>query len=304
MKHKSLWIILGLTVAVLAPMTTFNVLDTFYFKHARGKYIINNDEFDIPTGEEETKVEYVTGTYNVKGFDATYHLLKIHVDSLFRLKSRLATDASGNYGINIQQSLGEIILDAKEESGKSVLGAITGDYCFWSSSRRGYVVRNGVIYRNNIKSKKSVDLVIAKKKDKDGSFISLRKESEYQLDGNVGEPSNEFYQIVSFGPALMENGEILVTEDAEINGNTWVNNPRAAFGWVNNHEFMFLATEARQRQAKDLKSFRLYDLATFLKEQGCVGAYNFDGGYSSGMAYNDEVVFKPGRTIGDIFYIE
>ena len=108
----------------------------------------------------------------------------------------------------------------------------------------------------------------------------------------------------TFGPVLMEENEIKVTEEQEINGNTWVNNPRAAFGWSSPHDFMFLATEAKDRQAKTLKSFRLYDLATFLKSKGCTNAYNFDGGYSAGMAYNDKVVYKPGRDIGDIFYIE
>ena len=297
MKHKSLWIVLGITLAVLAPLTTFNLLDTFYYTHTEGKFIFNDEDLHDWDGEETT-VKYENGTYNIKGYEATYHLLDIHVSSLSLFKSWLATDSEDNYGININQSLNDIIQTVKDKTGRSVLGAITGDYCFWSSSRSGYVVRNSVVYRRDMKSPNSVDLVVKK----DGS-ISLMKEKDYAPDVGIGRVSKKYYQVVSFGPALMENSEILIEENAEINGNTWVNNPRAAFGWVDSHHFMFLATEAKDRTSKNLKSFRLYDLATFLKEKGCIGAYNFDGGYSAGLAFNDQVVFSPKRGIGDIFFI-
>ena len=297
MKNKIMFIILGLTVALLAPLTAFNLLDVFYFPHTQG--LVNDDSgvfFDEEEGE--TKVEYICDKRNVEGIDVKYHLLKIHLNSLNRLKSRLAVDEEGHYGINVTQKFSDVVSDIKEETGLGVLGAITGDFAFWSSSRKGYVVRNGVVYRTERKSKNSIDLVV--KKDR---TISFMKEGDFRMDVGVGQVSKLYYQIISFGPVLLEDGKIVIDEDAEINGNTWVNNQRAAIGFVDAYNLMFLATEANDRVSKTLQSFKLHELAVFLKEQGCVGAYNLDGGYSAGLAFNDKVVFSPSRTIGDVFYI-
>ena len=300
MKSKIWLLVTCLTIAVLAPMMTFNLLDVFAFTHTEGFVNTVDDTFvDVPSKEDDkTTVEYVHGEREIEGMQVGYHLLKIHLASLNDLRSRLATNESGEYGVNIQENMSDIIAKAKEETGKTVLGAVTGDYCFWSTSRKGYVVRNGVVYRTERKSKNSIDLVV--KKDKTISFI---REGDYSLDVGVGQVSQEFWQIFCFGPVLAKDGAMQVAEDAEINGNTWVNNQRACVGYVDAHNIMFLATEAKNRTSKTLQSFRLWDLGSFLLEQGCVGVYNLDGGYSSGAAYNDEVVFSPTRTIGDIFYV-
>jgi len=307
MKNKSLWLTLILTTVTLVPMVTFNVVDTFFIAHDVGK-ANDNENFDFdnnptePTSGEElfdhTSVTYTKGYRDILGYNATYHLVDIKIKSLSNLRSKLAVDAEGNYGVNITQNMSDMLSDINSTYNKSVLAAITGDYAFWSTSRRGYVVRNGTVYRNNIKSRSAIDMVI--KKDRTVSFL---KEVDYKLDAGVGEESNEFYQIYSFGPHLMENDEILINEDTEINGNNLVNNQRAAVGFVAWNHFMFLVTECGSRTSSELKGFRLYDCAELLQELGCHSAYNLDGGYSSGIAYNNEVVFKPHRAIGDILYV-
>lgn len=296
-KKTSLFLVLGLTVVGLSTMVTFNWLDTFYFAHKQGKVIDGDTEFDDDDGID-TSVTYLTGERDIDGNKATYHLLKIHVRSLKDLSCAFATDRDNNYGVNITQNLSDIVSNINEKSNKTVLGAITGDFPFWSTNRTGYVIRNGIVYRNKRKTSRFVDLVV--KKD---SSIGFMKEGEMDVNEEVGQPSEKYHHVVSFGPVLLDNGEIKVTEDQEIGGNSWVNNPRACFGYIDNHNFMFLATEAKDRTSKTLCSFRLYDLAVFLKENGCVGAYNFDGGYSAGLVYNNEVVYAPNRKVGDILYI-
>lgn len=297
---KSAWFVLGLTTLVLAPMTTFNILDTFVFAH---KYGTIGSEYNIDDGPQdgydETTVEYINQTRTIEGKEVEYHLLDIKLKSLSNFKSWIARDSSGSYGANITQTIGDMVHSINETTNKKVMGAISGDFTFWPS-RKGYVVRNGIIYRTTMRHPNTIDLVV----EKNGS-VYFRKEGEFQLDGNEGDVSSRYYQIISFGPVLLQNKEIMVAENQEINGNTWVNNPRAAIGFAGWNHIMFLATSAPNRTSKILNSFRLFDLASLLKEKGCTDAYNMDGGYSVGLAYDDEVKFVPenSRAIGDVFYV-
>ena len=71
----------------------------------------------------------------------------------------------------------------------------------------GYVLKNGVIYRNKAKANKE-DLVIYK----DGSF-EIINESEITAEQLL---ANGAYNILSFGPALVEDGIIAVSTSEEV----------------------------------------------------------------------------------------
>ncbi len=306
---KSPWFILLLTAIVAVPLTACNILDTFYFAHASGKKGEDDYSFDntpTPTSPtytvyDHTSVEYTAGKSLIEGSEVPYHLLEFKLKSLTNLRSRVAVNEEGEYGQNITQKMEDMVKDAKEESGKDVLGAISGDFSIsWSNHRNGYAVRNGTVYKTDRRGGSNpIDLVF--KKDK---TVELLSERDYQMDAFPGEISEKYYQIFAFGPVLVDNYEIAIEEDAEINGNTWVNNQRAAVGVIDWNHFFFLGTEAISRSPDPpLRSFKLHELAKLFKELGCKYAYNLDGGYSSGAAYNNEVVFKPNRSIGDIFYV-
>ena len=77
--------------------------------------------------------------------------------------------------------------------------AINGD-CY-GVQEKGYVLRNGVIYRNTSKSNQE-DLVIYE----DGTF-EIINESYVTLEELKEKGA---YQVISFGPALINNGVISV----------------------------------------------------------------------------------------------
>ena len=263
----------------------------------------SNSKIDpIPTptmsGYQETTVEYHRVERIINGYTVPAHLLEVKLKSLSDLRSCIAVDEEGNYGVDKFDSLQNIAKQAKERDGLSILGAINGDYTFASERRRGYSVKNGIIYRTAVKSSSSVDLVF-----KTDNTVSLMKEGDFKLDGEVGERSQKYWQVISFGPLLANDSKMIIEEDEELPGNTWVNNQRSCIGIVSWNHFFFMATEANQRTSKTLQSFRLYDLGTMLLEYGCHSVYNLDGGYSSGLIYNDEVVFQPTRDNSDIIYI-
>lgn len=219
--------------------------------------------------------------------DTTVYVADVKLSSPEYLKTAFAKNA---YGRNVTQKTSAIA------SNNQAVLAINGD--FYGSRERGYVIRNGVLYRDT-KNSDNEDLVIYK----DGSFGIIR-ESEISaqtlLDQNA-------MHVFSFGPALLVDGTISVDENDEV-GKAMVDNPRTAIAIVDELHYLFIVSDGRTSASDGLT---LYELAEFTKELGAKIAYNLDGGGSSAMVYNGQVINNPttnGKTIqeravSDIVYI-
>ena len=101
---------------------------------------------------------------------------------------------------------------------------------------------------------------------------------------------------MSFGPALIENGTISVTEKDEV-GKAMASNPRTAIGIIDNLHYVFVVSDGRTEESEGLS---LLELAEFMYSIGVETAYNLAGGGSSTMYFNGEVVNNPttsGRSV-------
>ena len=114
-------------------------------------------------------------------------------------------------------------------------------------------------------------------------------------------------QVLSFGPALVEDGQISVGVSTEV-GKAMASNPRTAIGIIDECHYIFAVSDGRTSESEGLS---LYELAQVMQQLGAKTAYNLDGGGSSTMYFNGSVVNNPttnGRTISersvsDIVYI-
>ena len=113
-------------------------------------------------------------------------------------------------------------------------------------------------------------------------------------------------QILSFGPALVENGEITVDSSSEVS-RSMNSNPRTAIGQVSALHYIIIVSDGRTSSSAGLS---LLELAQVFKDRGCTVAYNLDGGGSSTMYFNGKVVNNPTdgkkmreREVSDIVYI-
>jgi exopolysaccharide biosynthesis protein len=113
-------------------------------------------------------------------------------------------------------------------------------------------------------------------------------------------------QVFSFGPSLLEDGELKVSERSEV-AMARMSNPRTAIGIISPLHYIFIVSDGRTRTSVGLS---LYRLAAIFKEQGCQAAYNLDGGGSATMWFNDRVMNTPTdgrrygeRSVSDIVYI-
>ena len=113
-------------------------------------------------------------------------------------------------------------------------------------------------------------------------------------------------QVGEFPVALCV-GQISVDADDEV-ARSMASNPRTAIGQVGPLHYAFVVTDGRTEESAGLSLMQLADL---MRDIGCETAYNLDGGGSSTMVFQGEVVNKPttnGRTIterevSDIVYI-
>lgn len=203
--------------------------------------------------------------------------------------SILSAFANNTYGRNITDTTSDMA-----EENNAVL-AINGDY--YGARQSGYVIRNGVVYRNQ--GNNGEDMVISK--DGTLSFIS---ESDTTTDSLI---QKQAWQVLSFGPVLVENGEVAVTENDEV-GMAMASNPRTAIGTVAKNHYLFVVSDGRTSESAGLS---LYELANFMKALGATNVYNLDGGGSSTMVFQGEVVNNPTtngnkiseRAVSDILYI-
>lgn len=203
--------------------------------------------------------------------------------------SILSAFANNTYGRNITDTTSDMA-----EENNAVL-AINGDY--YGARQSGYVIRNGVVYRSQ--GSNGEDMVISK----DGSF-SFISESDTTTDSLI---QKQAWQVLSFGPVLVENGQVAVSENDEV-GMAMASNPRTAIGTVAKNHYLFVVSDGRTSESAGLS---LYELANFMKSLGATNVYNLDGGGSSTMVFQGEVVNNPTtngnkiseRAVSDILYI-
>ena len=176
--------------------------------------------------------------------------------------------------------------------------AVNGDY--YGANSSGYVIRNGVVYRDTVReNSNNGDLAIYK----DGSF-KIIYEDQISADQLV---KDGVVNLLAFGPALVENGEIAVGKNQEV-GQAMASNPRTAIGIIDENHYIIVVSDGRTSESEGLS---LYQLAEVMKSYGAKTAYNLDGGGSSTLYFNGHVINKPTtggnkiseRAVSDIVYI-
>lgn len=222
----------------------------------------------------------------------TYFVVDIKVSSVEYLKTALAS------GDKLTANSTETV--AKLATAQNAVLAINGDGCGQSKRTTGYVVRNGVTYRQAARSSSGDTESLVIHGDGSMEIIDERKTT-------LASVSNK-WQVFSFGPALLNNGTISVTKGQEITGQSMADNPRTSIGMVEPLHYVIIVGNGR---TNDSKGLTLYQLAQALAYEGCKVGYNLDGGGSSTLWFKGEVINFPTthngkyseREVSDIVYI-
>lgn len=295
---KYLWgIIFGI---ILTSYTAYILLDTFVVERIYTTEPVKNSQFEalndtinLDKGEIKTS-DYSYKDENIsinltehRQNDTTIYVADVILSDASLLKTAFAKDS---FGKNVTEKTSKMAANSK------AILAINGDY--YGTQEKGYVLRNGALYRDTVNKNKE-DLVIYP----DGSFeIILEKEisAETLVQNNAS-------QVLSFGPSLLINGKIAIDEDEEV-GISMASNPRTAIGIIDNLHYVFIVSDGRTKASTGLS---LYELAEFMQNLDVKIAYNLDGGGSSTMYFNGEIINNPTtngkkiseRSVSDIVYI-
>ena len=199
---------------------------------------------------------------------STYYAADIRIRSAAYLKAALAYDKPGE---NLKEYTSTM---AKRH--KSVI-AINGDT--YGSQKSGYVIRNGQILRRskNTSRKKPEDLAIYA----DGTF-EVFNENDYTIDEIAAKGA---WQVFSFGPGLISEGVKIVQKGEEVGTAAAANqNQRCAIGMIAPLHYVFVVSDGRIKSSPGLS---LYQIGKIMEARHCYCAYNFDGGGSATMFFDD-----------------
>lgn len=303
MHLKKIWAVIY--AVMLAAFSTFVLLDAFVIPKDRIKADEPIQSQEITDESIEAKAEAVIteNSYKDDKISITISELREYDTSIYVADIQLA-DASylragladGTFGRNVTEVTSQIAQDS------NAILAINGD--FYGFRNKGYVMRNGYLYRETAQqgrqgNSRQEDLVIYE----DG-HMDVIEENEVAAQTLKDSGAS---QIFSFGPGLMKNGNITVDENSEVE-QSMQSNPRTAIGMITPLHYIMAVSDGRTEASEGLT---LYQLAQIMKGQDCVTAYNLDGGGSSTMWFNGEVVNKPTsygskiseRAVSDIVYI-
>jgi len=234
------------------------------------------------TSYEDENIKISIEALRENGTD--FYVADIRITDAAYLRTALAKNS---FGRNIKETTSETA------QANNAIFAVNGDYYGFRDT--GFVLRNGVLYRETGSGRA---LVI----DGEGNF-SVADEDDNDAKSFM---DNGAWQILSFGPALVESGEIVVGASSETS-KSLRSNPRTAIGQVSQLHYIVIVSDGR---TKESKGFSLLELAREFDRRGCTVAYNLDGGGSSAMYFNGRIINNPTdgrkegeRTVSDIVYI-
>jgi exopolysaccharide biosynthesis protein len=220
----------------------------------------------------------------------TYYVADVVLSDATVLQSAFADNS---FGENITETTSATAAD------HDAVFAINGDYYGFRDT--GIVIRNGVVYRDE----------------------GARQGLAFYRDGTVevyDETSTTAAQLVadgvwntlSFGPAVLEDGQVVDgIEDVEVDTNVGNHSiqgeqPRTAVGVLGTNHLVFVVVDGRSPGYS--AGVTMTGLAEILQGLGATTAYNLDGGGSSTMYFNGQLVNNPlgqnkERGTSDILYI-
>ena len=252
---------------------------------------------DTPVKDESSyKSKSVGVTYRTVATDGqyggkvVYHVADIYVQDVTSLKTAAAR---GSFKSGYTELPGTICQN------EGALCAINGDEYVRSvkgHKGRGFVIRNGELYRQVMI--KGSDICVIYRNGEMKTYLH----GKYKIQDVIDEDP---WQVWNFdGPALLDENGRAYTDFSYIRGKICIVNPRTVLGYYEPGHYCFVIVDGRQPGYSDGIDFP--NLAKLMEDLGCKAAYNMDGGSSSFLWFDDEIVSKqcrPNWQISDIIYV-
>ena len=233
---------------------------------------------DAPSGPKAAQENYLPdfGGYQdeslsvaietTRAYDTTIVIARVKIAD----PSQMRTAMADKYG-STRYALPRIITKRTNS-----VFAVNGD--FFNYHTKGYLVRQGKVYREN--PKPEMDMLII---DENGDFHVIIDPTMEKIQQFEHEMINTF----TFGPVLIENGEIVrdnYQDDIGYDRKT----QRMVMAQDGPLSYVFVATEGPEN--KDSVGLTIPEMMEFMDTLNVQVAYNLDGGSSSAMLLGNDKI--------------
>jgi len=266
------------------------------------KYIIGQEELDKRVAEYQKKFEEMgderdTHTITKPGAGDTEEVKKplVEIEEIsgkgYKGFVMTVNDPTKlRLGVPSKRGRGERVRHMVERTG-AVAGVNGGGFADPNWQGNGFqpigvVISQGKVYYSDLGKKKSTQIVGI---DKDGKMIAGRYGLQEMLDMGVKE-------AVTFQPRIIVNGKGLIKGAAD----GWGIAPRSAMGQREDGSILFVIIDGR---SKDSIGANLYDVQQIMLERGAVIAANLDGGSSTILVKDGDILNNPSSKSGEGRYL-
>lgn len=290
------------TTVVGAAMTTFTLqwLATSFLSDEKIEQIMNEQTVDVIAQDNLNGVDSGVNVENkndngIERYEITGRKFKGHL-LVIKDPTRLKVGYSNMLGME-----GQLTSDMARDN--NAIAAINGGgftdnlagskWTGTGSNPVGIIMSNGKIIFDGIKNENQTRETVALTKS-GKLLVGLYSIKEIQDFGVM--------EAVSFGPAMIVNGRKAITKG----DGGWGIAPRTCIGQREDGALLLLVIDGRKLNSIGATLKEAQDV---LYDHGAYNATNLDGGSSSTMFYNDEIINNPcgslgERSIASILYIE
>lgn len=250
------------------------------------------DQFAAPGELTVTDTLYVSENLRIeimsdRAFSADIHIMDFYVRNI----SSFRTSFAG--GEDIYDGARTTVPEMAEQV--HAVAAINGDFCGFTAGGEYVVLRNGKLFQSN--PSRAVCVLYY-----DGTMRTYWKRfnqvgDDFDIDQAMAEGA---WQIWSFGPALLD-------EEGHQNNVSYdnVGHPRTMLGYYEPGHYCFVTFDGRTDTSFGVT---LQQMAQYAEQLGLTQAFNLDGGQSSTMVFQDQVISMGApndglREISDIIYL-
>lgn len=288
---------------VTTAMTTMNhqYLATWFYDNYDVNMVLANNTV-IESGEDTNPdlIEFSTPDFNQVTYKNSYDrevLTKDEGNDLYKIidinrngfKGKLAViydpskvklGVSKGTGYTLSNSYGQYITQIASRY-NAVLAINAGGFYDpdWNSTGgvpHGVVISEGKLIANNSKATSTGGIIGF---NKDNKLILARMSAQEALNAGIRD-------CVDFGPFLIVNGK-----SSYVNGNGgWGTAPRSAIGQRADGIVLLLIIDGRQVGSPGAD---MNDVAKLMLDYGAINAANLDGGTSSAMELNGQIISNP-----------
>lgn len=254
-------------------------------------YVANPDNFVAEDAENGVKAGYYDESLSItmeriEVDGVTYNVARVKIADPSQLRTGLEDPKKGkknNYVHNIAKKHNAVL-------------AISSD--FFTKNNSGYVVRMGTTFRKKLYKNRDMLLI-----DTNGDFHIIFRSNEEEFDAMMARTDITISNVFNFGPALVNDGVKLEIPDYYTKDNTFNvkrPEPRCAIGQTGPLEYLLVVADGRNGKSDGATGEQL---AQFMADQGCLVAYNLDGGDTALMWFGGEYYSRQTkRSQSDIIY--